>query len=157
MKLRQLFQFRLRTLLLLIVAAAILLAVLAHEIDRAHRRKAVSPLPPLDTIHSMKVCFWDPTSRETVEFDVPQDHWGNIYAGLLPARRDPHPAKWEGMGSIEIKRKFAFDFEIALFYTDAFAIETWGKQVYYRGGDSNELVRAIRAAQSEVNEASENR
>jgi hypothetical protein len=88
---------------------------------------------------------------ELVEFDVPVEHWPRIRAALGRPTRDRHPAKWIKTGSLEVTTRAGQALHVSLYDTKklpgAFSAgPTFERRVYYRGGDSDELARAMATA-----------
>jgi hypothetical protein len=88
---------------------------------------------------------------EQREFTVPQEHWQPILAALLPAKPDPSPATWMGLGELNILDKQGQPIHIDLYLIEegpgAFAVQRLGdERTYYRGGDSAKLQAALKAA-----------
>ena len=94
---------------------------------------------------------WYESPKRAIWFRVPAENWESILDALLPAKRDPHPAKWEGLGELKIKCKGGRSLVVSLFRLSegagAFALgETWERRVYFRGGESARLETALEAA-----------
>lgn len=47
--------------------------------------------------------FFDRGRSSKVTFQVPAAHWGPILSSPLPAHEDANPAKWVGLGQLQIK------------------------------------------------------
>jgi hypothetical protein len=80
-------------------------------------------------------------------FKVSADHVSPILSALHPCQRDPHPAKWQVLGEIEVKCRGEEERLIYLYWTGygpgAFSAPPYG---YYRGGSDQAIEDAIRAA-----------
>ena len=88
-------------------------------------------------------------------FFIPEAHWGSVIKSLQPAVRDYYPAKWVGLGELIITRKSGSPLKVFLFSvsadTGAFAVgKSWEDRAYYRGGESDDLERALQKALNEV-------
>lgn len=109
------------------------------------------PLPKVKSIDRMTATSYQ--DQKDTQFDVPQEHWESILDALRPAKRDRSPAKWWGLGRLDIKLKGGRSLVVMLYRTHdgpgAFAAGgTFAQRVYYRGGDSEKLEKAFRAAYS---------
>lgn len=116
----------------------------------ATAREKDSPLPDAKQVKSVSIKF-DHPKLDDVEFTATPDDWRAIRAALLPARRDPNPADWEWAGTVKIVRKDAQPFRVELYTTrkdpGAFAAgKTYKQRVYYRGGKTAALSKAVNAA-----------
>jgi hypothetical protein len=107
------------------------------------------PLPNLSEVERMQASISDGTARGVV-FDVPRSHWQAIYSAMQPAHRDEHPAPWAGPGDLNLTLKGGESWYIGLYYLDAdlgpgalSAGPTFEKRVYYRGGNSSKLEKAL--------------
>jgi hypothetical protein len=88
---------------------------------------------------------------DDVTFTASSDDWTAIRQTLLPSRLDADPAAWEWMGSAEFTLQGDEPYRVELYYTSkspgAFAAgKTFADRVYYRGGDSSDLYKALDAA-----------
>lgn len=112
---------------------------------------AQRPLPEIKDIQSMEAEFYD-TGRDTqVTFQVPAAHWQSIFSSLLPASMDSEPAKWESLGDLQIKLAGGDSFLVSLYSVSdglgAFSAgPDWEHRVYYRGGSSANLEKALAEA-----------
>jgi hypothetical protein len=106
-------------------------------------------LPDAADIRSLNASFYDREKNAKVEFEVPREHWNAIYSALQPAQRDGNPAKWAGMGELEFKLASGDSYLVSLYSLDdsepgAFSAgPTFESRVYYRGGNSSDLERAL--------------
>jgi len=126
------------------VVIALAVAVL-FKLPVAHR-----PLPNIEDIQSIEAVVDDAGGAKVV-FQVPRSHWHPIFSSLLPASRDADPAKWEGLGDLEIKLPGGDSFLVSLYSISdglgAFSSgPTWEQRVYYRGGSSADLEKALAEA-----------
>ena len=112
-------------------------------------REQSDPLPKPEQIQSLTIPFEHPRF-DHVRFVASSDDWAAIRNALLPAQRDPRPAKWEESGTAIFTLKSGDPYIVKLFQTRdkpaAFAAgETYRKRVYYRGGDPQALHAALTA------------
>jgi hypothetical protein len=140
---------RLRFGALLLVAANVVGAVAVLFIFIPDRSQ--QPFPQLSEIQRIDAQVYDPKSANYVTFEVPRSHWDAIFAAMLPARRDDHPSKWTAPGDLNLKLKNAKSFYIGL-YSVNYSPEDQGafsagpsfeSRVYYRGGKSSALEKAV--------------
>ena len=144
---------RLRFELLLLLATG---AVVAAELvfvfvpDRAQQ-----PLPQLSEIQRIDAQVYDRKSGNDVAFEVPRSHWEAIHSAMLPAHKDKHAAKWVGLGHLDLNLKDGHSFYVALFLVSVGDTEDLGafaagpssqSRVYYRGGNSSALEKAVAEA-----------
>src|SRR5262249_37606073 len=111
-------------------------------------RYAHPPVPNIKDIQSMEADFYDSGKQAKVTFQVPAAHWQPIFSALLPAHRDSDPAKWVGLGHLQIKLVGGGSFHVSLYRVSdglgAFASgPTFDQRVYYRGGSSADLKQAL--------------
>jgi hypothetical protein len=116
----------------------------------ASAREKKSPLPDAAHVKTISIEFDHPT-LDDVEFTATPEDWKAIRATLLPATPDQKPAKWEWLGTVRMIQKDNQPFRVELYTTSkdpgAFAAgKTYKQRVYYRGGKTAELVRAVHAA-----------
>src|SRR5262245_23712363 len=64
--------------------------------------KAQRPFPDAEDVQGIEAKFYDTGKGSEVAFQVPKAHWQPIFSSLLPARRDPDPAKWETLGELRL-------------------------------------------------------
>jgi hypothetical protein len=88
---------------------------------------------------------------DDVTFTASADDWTAIRQTLAPSRRDANPASWEWMGSAEFMLKNSQSYRVEMYQTSkapgAFAAgKTFRERVYYRGGNSADLYRALTTA-----------
>ena len=119
----------------------------------ASAREKASPLPDAKQVKTISIKF-DHPKLDDVEFIATRDDWKAIRASLLPAKRDPRPADWEWVGTVKIVKKDGQPFRVELYTPSkdpgAFAAgKTFKQRVYYRGGKTAELVKAVNAAYEE--------
>jgi hypothetical protein len=105
----------------------------------------IDPFPAPEEISSMRAFLLD--VNQPLDFLVPPNHWTNVLNGLRPCVSDRTPAKWEGLGLLEVRRD-GTTLEIGLYQTGeqtgAFSIEGASTtRTYYRGGDTNALKAAL--------------
>jgi hypothetical protein len=123
-------------------------------------RDTLSPVPDAADIRSLEASFYDREQQEKVEFQVPRKHWDAILSTLLPARRDDHPAKWVGLGRLQFKLVNGDSYFVSLYSPasepGAFAAgSTFESRVYYRGGNSSDLEKALSEAHKSAEESSD--
>ncbi|WP_422923414.1 hypothetical protein [Singulisphaera sp. PoT] len=99
----------------------------------------------------MKASYVDMRSGEQREIEVPREHWEELRSSLLPAKRDKHPAKWVVLGQLDLTKEDDSRFEIELYAVrqgpGAFAAgKSHDERVYYRGGKTEDLMKALQAA-----------
>jgi len=131
--------------LLLLAAGAVLAVAVVFFLDDSER-----PFPRLSEIERIDADVYDRKSKKDVTFEVPRSHWEAIFSAMLPARKDDHPLPWAGPGDLNLKLKSGHTFRIALFYVDkelgtgAFSAgATHESRIYYRGGNSSALEKAV--------------
>ncbi len=105
-------------------------------------------MPSAADVRSIKASFFNRDTESEVTFQVPAAHWDAIFSALLPARKDNDPAKWVGLGVLEIKLANGDSYHVELYSNDdgpgAFAAgPTFEQRVYYRGGNSSDLEQAL--------------
>jgi hypothetical protein len=110
-----------------------------------------SSLPPTSEIESMRAVLYASKHEEDSKFVVSHEHWAEVWDVLSPARRDYNPSKWEMLGELEVVTQGGGRRTVWLFSTStgpgAFAVGTdWDHRVYYRGGTTDGLLRALEAA-----------
>ena len=109
-------------------------------------------LPDAADIRSLNASFYDREKGATVAFQVPREHWKAIFSALQPAQRDGNPAKWVGLGELEFKLASGDSYLVWLYNLadsepGAFSAgPTFESRVYYRGGNSSDLERALAEA-----------
>src|SRR5262249_52087783 len=81
-------------------------------------------------------------------FEVPEEDIPAVLNALGNGSRDFLPPNWQILGDLTITTNDGSEIEVHLFWTalpwdsprpGAYAIGPWGRQVYYRGGNSVEL------------------
>ena len=114
------------------------------------------PLPEAEDVRSIEASFYDREKHEKIEFEVPREHWSLILSALLPARKDDSPKKWAGLGRLNFKLANGDSYLVSMYRlnheTGAFSAgPTIENRIYYRGGNSRDLEKAL----AEAFEASE--
>jgi hypothetical protein len=140
---------RSRFVVLLLLATGVVVA--AEVVFLFGPDRAQQPLPQLSEIQRIDAQVYDPKSGKDLDFEVPQSHWEAIFAAMLPARKDEHAAKWVGLGDLNLKLKNAKSFYIGLYSVKyrpgdlgAFSAgPTFESRIYYRGGNSSALEKAV--------------
>jgi hypothetical protein len=134
--------------LLLLLLELLAGGVFAAAIVYFSRESNDRPFPQLSEIQRMDATVSVPQSKDDVTFEVPQSHWEAILSAMLPARKDDHPALWVMPGDLKLKLKNGDPFYIAIYSTydelGAFAAgPSFERRVYYRGGNSSALEKAV--------------
>ena len=121
--------------------------------SQKNEKKLAGPkgvLPAIDNIQAMSA---ESESEEIPKFEVPAELWPSLLAALSPADVDSDPAKWEVMGELHITETNGSRTLVNLYWgpsqgeRGAFSAgPTFEERIYYRGGNSQELVNAIKAA-----------
>ena len=122
-------------------------------------REEGTPLPKAEQVRSITIEFED-SGQKTVKFKGTVDDWSAIRSKLLPAKRDDNPASWEGMGKIQIIKTDGKPFLVHLYTPSkgpgAFSAGASLKQrVYYRGGDTTALRKALEDAYDRFHKSSD--
>ncbi len=112
--------------------------------------KNVDPLPDVTQVKSISIKFDDPKLDE-VEFTAATEDWAAIRASLLPAHVDEMPASWEWAASVDLTLMDGQPFRVELYTpskgSGAFAAgKTFKSRVYYRGGNTAAMLKAVTAA-----------
>ncbi len=141
------------------IAFGACLAVVVATMAARGAEETEGSLPKTSDLRTMRAVYHDFKAGEEREFEVPRGHWKLIFAALSPANRDKAPASWESLGRLEIVKKGGDPFHVSLYAVGkgpgAFAAgKTFRERVYYRGGKSDDLVKALRAAYEASREAS---
>lgn len=126
-------------------------AVLAVAVVLLRSPAARRVLPEAGEIRSMEASFFDRGRSSKVTFQVPAAHWGPILSSPLPAHEDANPAKWVGLGQLQIKLAGGDSFLVSLCSVSedpgAFASgPTFEQRTYYRGGSAAGLEKALEDA-----------
>jgi hypothetical protein len=137
---------RLRFVVLLLVATGVVVAaevVFLFVPDRAQQ-----PFPQLSEIQRIHAQVYDLKSGKDLDFEVPQSHWEAIFAAMQPAEKDDHGAKWMQPGTLNLNLKNGNSFYVALYSVPgelgAFSAgPTHESRIYYRGGNSSALEKAV--------------
>ncbi len=109
------------------------------------------PLPHTSSVRGIKARYFDPTTKQKLEFDVPRSHWVPIISAMRPNRSDPQPADWMVLGELRITQLDGSPFFVGMYSIrsgeGAFSAgASFEKRLYYRGGSTPDLVRALNAA-----------
>jgi hypothetical protein len=87
--------------------------------------------------------------KGTPEFTVPAHHVSFLLRALQPAGKDYFPAKWVGLGQLNVTDREGNKIRIDLYLTyqsvGAFAVESRGR-AYFRGGNDQDIQVALRQA-----------
>jgi len=97
------------------------------------------PIPPTASIRSMSAALneFPADSQQLEEFSVPAEYFDKICTALSAAKPDPHPAKWQGIGYLQIGTDSGDSLRISIFATTGFTSAS-GEQhegFAYRIGD----------------------
>ena len=127
--------------------ALLVVAVPTVRAEEARAEERDAPLPAVKAVKTVRVQFDRPGMEDAV-FDATPAGWSLIRAAMLPAEKDEDPAKWEGLGRIDVETRSGQSLRISLYQTGrgpgAFAVgKTVKTRVYYRGGTSAALRRAL--------------
>jgi hypothetical protein len=121
------------TALVLLLASSVIAKVLPAA--------KVLPTPEEVKSDSIEINYGKDTSG--IHFDATAKDWQAIRRHMLPAETDPKPALWEGLAEVKILKKDGKSVRIVLWKpaTGSGAFSVGGD--YYRGGDSDKLLKAI--------------
>jgi hypothetical protein len=153
----------LRTGLLLVIVAILLFGALfwtMHLLMRRPLAEVEHPetgyvFPDPQDIESVRLRFPGGEGIERVrDCEVPKSSWSKIISCLTPSQLDPRPAKWDKIGVMTIRTHTGQKLRVGLFHIDepvgAFNVDAdSGKRHYYRGGNSEQLRKAMTAAYAE--------
>jgi hypothetical protein len=109
-------------------------------------------VPAAADIQKMVVVVRKSNHKDDKRVVVPTSHIPKIWATIQPAEVDKFPLKWKFMGyDLEITTKQGKKLKVWLFFRGnppgAFAVgPVWKERTYFRGGDSQRLRMAIKAA-----------
>jgi hypothetical protein len=113
--------------------------------------------PDLADIERMTVSDWPADGIHAVDkFDVPKKFWGELIEALSPSEYDPRPATWVVNGYIIIDLKRGGRCEVHLYQIGgepptlgAFSAGAdFLSRKYYRGGNENDLSKALTRARA---------
>jgi hypothetical protein len=94
--------------------------------------------------------------RQVPVFEVPSEEIPIVLRAIGKGQRDFFPANWWLLGELTITISDGRKIQVHLFTTGekpgAFAVGPWGRQVYYRGGNTDEAVDLLRIAYSRIRE-----
>jgi hypothetical protein len=109
-------------------------------------------LPALADVESITVLWFYDRHSQTGRFDLPKNHWSDLWSNLSPSRFDPSPAKWQVLADIEISTTDGCCWRLSLFnlsggQAGAFRVgPADGGGRYYRGGHTAQWLTLLRAA-----------
>ena len=131
--------------------STLLLITLATCAAGCRSAPAADPLPHASGIRGIKATYHDPTTKQKLEFDVPRSHWDPILSAMKPNRPDPQPADWMILGELGITRSDGRPFCVGMYSVrsgeGAFSAGARPEErLYYRGGSTPDLIRALNAA-----------
>ena len=96
--------------------------------------------------------FYDAELGREISFEVPRSHWEPVLSALRPATPDSSPAKWKGLGELDIVTTDGEPFWVGLYSlrgqpVGAFSAgQNHARRKYYRGGSTDTLINAMKAA-----------
>lgn len=116
----------------------------------AMAREETHPLPSAKEIQKVTIEFDHPRA-DTVRFQAKPEDWSAIRATLTPAKRDPNPAKWEGVGTVQLIKKNGQPLNVYLYTTSkppgAFSAgKSFRERIDCRGGNTQKLIKALNKA-----------
>lgn len=144
-------RFRLRTIFLIVLLLSVVLAYLGWRLGWT---PAGNPLPQVSGIKSIEASLWDWKEENRIkDFDVPSRYWPQIRSAFSPARRDPRPASWQHLGTLDITTKSGEVLSVGVYNVSgpgAFSVEDdTGNRTYYRGVMTDKVVSAVRTGHAE--------
>ena len=122
--------------------------------QRPEKMSIAHLLPDVNSIQSMTVEYSDPEDESSVqhEFAVPQSYWKPILSSLSRARVDSDPSKWMYLAEVHVTQKDGSKPYLAIYWLPhheegAFSAgPSHDSRIYYRGGNSREIAKLLRAA-----------
>lgn len=144
-------RFRLRTIFLSVLVVSIVLGYLGWRLGWT---PAGNPLPQVSEIKNIEATLWDWKEENKIkDFDVPSKYWPQIRSSFSPARRDPRPAQWQHLGTLDITTNSGEVLSVGVYNVSspgAFSVENEsGNRTYYRGVLTSKVVSAVRAGHAE--------
>lgn len=107
--------------------------------------EAGSALPSAKEIQAVTIEY-DHPREHTVQFQAKPEDWSAIRATLTPAKRDPHPAKWENVGTVHLITKDGRPLNVYLYRpSPSPGTASAGKSPKQRD-DSKQLINALNKA-----------
>ncbi len=108
------------------------------------------PLPTVNQVKKIHIKF-DHLQFDTVEFTPSPTDWIAIRTAMLPAKTDNNPASWEWVATVDIVKVDGKPLNVQLYQLNkdpgAFAAgPTLKQRVYYRGGSTTKLIKALNTA-----------
>ena len=141
-----------RFLTLFCIGGCCILYASCYDDPSTTRDDKMDPLPKIENILSIEV--QDNTSSSKEKFKLPRENWNDLFSTLLPARKDEDPKKWVQLATLHIVLDNKDTKSVELFFTNeelgAFAIETDGAPIYYRGGKSSDMQNILKKAKNAV-------
>lgn len=128
---------------LVLVSTAVFLATAGG----AGAREEANPLPKAKEIATIEIEY-DHPKQDDVKFQATPEDWSAIRAALTPAKRDPNPSNWEGLGTVHLTKKNGEALKVYLYTPSkppgAFSAGKSLKQrVDYRGGNAKSLLDTL--------------
>lgn len=122
-------------------------AILMATSGAATAREEANPLPLAKEIQAVSIEY-DHPREDTVKFQAKPEDWSAIRATLTPAKRDPNPSSWEGLGTVHLIKKDGQPLNVYLYAPSkppgAFSAgKTLKQRVYYRGGNTKKLIKVL--------------
>jgi hypothetical protein len=106
--------------------------------------------PPVSEIASID--YERVGGSEFPDFSVPQSCWAELLGALSPSQRDPMPSPWLGLGDIWITTRSGDRHYVALYLVEGEPVGAFSagpnddSYSAFRGGNSEQLMRALRNA-----------
>lgn len=119
-------------------------------LDQVEHPESGYVFPPVSDIASID--FEGGGVGQFPDFSVPQSCWGELLGALSPSQRDPKPPPWIVLGDIWITTRSGGKHYVALYLVQgepvgAFSAGPSDNSYHaYRGGNSEQLERAVRHA-----------
>ena len=140
-----------RTIFLIVLVLSVVLAYLGWRLGWT---PAGNPLPQVSEIKSIEASLWDWKEENRIkDFDVPSKYWPEIRSAFSPARRDPRPAQWQHLGTLDITTNSGEVLSVGVYNVSgsgAFSVEDdSGSRTYYRGVLTSKVVSAVRTGHTE--------
>jgi hypothetical protein len=115
----------------------------------AKPQPVADPLPSLAEIDTMDASFLDPATGKEIKLHVPQANWKMIFAALRPVGLDTSPEKCLVLCDLVLTRKSAGTLWLGLLENSDGSVAFSIGNNYYRGGNSDKLMQALRLAKAE--------
>ena len=107
-------------------------------------------LPSLQNLERMQVRMMASGRDAVVDFDVCEQDWPNIIAGLTPSEFDPNPCLWPVLANVTIDTKDKHSECLNTYALDDYAVGAFSTadRKYYRGGTTRDLKKSLITAYS---------